>query len=126
MKFITLGPAGSNHEFVTRRYLAFHGIGDRTSIDLAPDFAQGAAAVLAGHADFMVQCAVHPATMATVARFLQGLYVIDTFISPSRDLAIIQRRDVEHPRSLAVMRPDRKSTRLNSSHSAVSRMPSSA
>jgi len=105
MKFITLGPAGSNHEFVTRRYLAFHGIGDRTTIDLAPDFAQGAAAVLAGQADFMVQCAVHPATMATVARFLQGLYVIDTFISPSRDLAIIQRRDVEHPRSLAVMRP---------------------
>jgi hypothetical protein len=105
MKFITLGPVGSNHEYVTRRYLNFHGIRDRAAIELATDFERGAAAVLEGRADFMVQVAVHPATMATVAKYLEGLYVVDTFISPSQDLAIIQRNGVERPRTLAVMRP---------------------
>lgn len=105
MKFTTLGPSGSNHEFVTRNYLDFHGIRERATIDLAIDFEQGAAAVLAGSADFMIQCAVHPATMPTVAKYLDGLYVVDTFISPSQDLAIIQRKDTDDPRTLAVMLP---------------------
>jgi hypothetical protein len=105
MRFITLGPAGSNHEYVTRHYLEFHGIEERSEIELSADFARGAAAVLEGRADFMVQCAVHPETMNTVAKYLSGLYVVDTFISPSQDLAIIERRDAHRPRSLAVMRP---------------------
>jgi hypothetical protein len=105
MKFITLGPAGSNHEYVTRNYLEFHGIKDKASIDLAVDFEQGAKAVLNGDADFLVQCAVHPATMTTVAKYLNGLYVVDTFISPSQDLAIIHRKDAVRPDTLAVMKP---------------------
>jgi hypothetical protein len=90
---------------VTRQYLDFHGIRDRASIELVKDFQQGAEAVLEHRADFMVQCAVHPATMATVAKYLEGLYVVDTFISPSQDLAIIQRNDTQAPRKLAVMLP---------------------
>lgn len=105
MKFITLGPAGSNHEFVTLRYLDFHGLRDRAAVLLATDFAQGADAVLKGAADFMIQCAVHPSCTATMGRFFEGLFAIDTFISPSQDLAILQRNDAVQPRSLAVMRP---------------------
>ena len=105
MKFITLGPAGSNHEYVTLRYLDFHGLGDRATLTLAADFAQCADAVLKGTADFMIQCAVHPSCMATMGRFFEGLFAIDTFISPSQDLAILQRNDAIQPRTLAVMRP---------------------
>ncbi|MBS0339304.1 MAG: hypothetical protein JSS56_02185 [Proteobacteria bacterium] len=105
MKFIALGPRGSNHEFVTRHYLEFHGLAERATLDLVNDFEEGARRVLAHQADFMVQCAVHPATMATVAKYLQGLYVVDTFISPSQDLAILQRVDAPAPRTLAVMLP---------------------
>jgi hypothetical protein len=105
MKFITLGPSGSNHEYVTRNYLAFHGIDRKAGVELAVDFEQGARAVLAGEADFLVQCAVHPATMATVAKYLEGLYVVDTFISPSQDLAIIRRKAAARSGTLAVMAP---------------------
>lgn len=105
MRFITLGPTGSNHEYVTRNYLGFHGITSKAMVDLAVDFEQGAKAVLSGKAEFLVQCAVHPATMATVAKYLNGLYVVDTFISPSQDLAIIQRRGAVQPDTLAAMEP---------------------
>jgi hypothetical protein len=43
--------------------------------------------------------------MATVAKYLNGLYVVDTFISPSQDLAIIQRRGAVQPDTLAAMEP---------------------
>ncbi|SIR71191.1 hypothetical protein [Pseudacidovorax sp. RU35E] len=105
MKFITLGPAGNNHELVTLRYLDFHGLRDRAALAFARDFSEGAAAVLSGTADFMVQCAVHPECSTTMARSFDGLYALDTFISPSRDLAILQRKDVAQPRTLAVMSP---------------------
>jgi hypothetical protein len=105
MKFITLGPPGSNHEYVMRNYLAFHGIADKSTIELAVDFEAGAQAVLRGDADFLLQCAVHPATMATVAKYLDGLFVVDTFIAPSQDLAVIRRRNVPRSTTLAVMRP---------------------
>ncbi|MDP9607522.1 UNVERIFIED_ORG: hypothetical protein J2W38_007347 [Variovorax paradoxus] len=105
MKFITLGPSGSNHEYVTRNYLDFHEISAKSSIDLAVDFESAAHAVLTGKADFLLQCAVHPATMATVAKYLDGLFVVDTFIAPSQDLAVIRRKDVPRSSTLAVMRP---------------------
>lgn len=105
MRFITLGPAGSNHEFVTRRYLDFHGLRQRATLDLAPHFERCTEAVLHRDADFMVQCAVHPAAVSTVAKFFAGLHLVDTFISPSQDLAILQRIDAPQPISLAVMAP---------------------
>ena len=105
MKFITLGPAGSNHEYVTRRYLKVHGLSSHAEIILAKDFDTAIAAIKNKEADYLIQCAVHPATCATVAEFLNGMYVIDTFISPSQDLGILKRKDVNNPQTLAVMQP---------------------
>lgn len=105
MKFIALGPTGSNHEYVTRRYLQTHGLTGRAEILLAKDFESAVQAIKNKEADFLIQCAVHPATCATVAEFLNGVYVIDTFISPSQDLGILKRKDVAAPQTLAVMQP---------------------
>lgn len=105
MKFITLGPTGSNHEYVTLKYLDFHRLEGRAELELAIDFDAAAQAVLSGSADFMVQCAVHPSCMATMAKFFKGLYAIDTFISPSQELAVVERRIDKPSKSLAVMLP---------------------
>ena len=105
LDFVTLGPQGSNHQLVTQRYLRLHGLQGRACIGLAEDFDEAAARVLDRRCDFLVQCAVHPATMATVARYREGLYVVDAFISPSRDLAVIRDRRVAEPRGLALMAP---------------------
>jgi len=105
IRFATLGPSGSNHQFVVERYLAFHGLGDCATISLHSDFSAGVASVLDGGADFLVQCAVHPSTPGTVARYFDGLYVVDTFISPSRELAIVRNRAKPQSRSIAAMQP---------------------
>lgn len=103
LRLATLGPAGSNHELVAGRYLEFHGVSGRAQVFLHPDFAAAAQAVLSGEADFLLQCAVHPSTPDTVARYFNGLFVIDTFISPSRDLAVIRRNDRPAPKTVGAM-----------------------
>lgn len=100
--FVTLGPEGTNHEQVTRRYLDFHGID--ASLHLIDDFFAGLELMGQGAADHMVQVAVHPdcADVVAKAHFGHDIHVIDTFISPSQDLAILTRTEVEKPRSLAL------------------------
>jgi hypothetical protein len=99
---VTLGPSGTNHELVTHRYLEFHGL--EASVVLIDDFFDALAMIDRGEADFLVQVAVHPDCAEVVARahFDHGIHVMDTFISPSKELAILTRRDVAHPRTLAL------------------------
>jgi hypothetical protein len=100
--FATLGPEGTNHEFVTRRYLAAHRLAAAT-VRLLRDFDEGLAALRSGEADYLVQCAAHPATAATTGRHFREVFVIDAFVAPSQPMAIARRADVAAPRSLALM-----------------------
>jgi len=99
--FCTLGPAGSNHELVTRRYIQFHAIGDAI-IELVLDFSEAVKMILDHRADHIVQCAVHPEVARTVGAHRDRLFIIDTFIAPSKDLAVLSRIEVDKPVSLGL------------------------
>ena len=103
LTFATLGPADSNHDLVTRRYLAFRGLDDARVV-LVDDFDEALVAMAAGDIDHILQVAVHPQATSTVAKafFRHGIYVIDTFIAPSHPLAVLTRADVSQPRTLAL------------------------
>jgi hypothetical protein len=101
VRLITLGPAGSNHELVARRYAAYHGRTD-AAIDLVLDFHDAAEAVLAGRAGYMLQAAAHPQTAEIIGRYLNRLFVADTFIAPSKPMALLAREGVSRPRTLAL------------------------
>lgn len=102
LRFMTLGPSGSNHEFVTARYLEFHGLTDKATVELVLDFDTAAKAVIRGDADYLIQVAVHPSTTEIVAKFRKHLFVVDAFVSGSKDMAVVTQIDVEQPRSLAL------------------------
>lgn len=102
LRFITLGPTGSNHEFVTARYIQHHGLDDNATLELVLDFDDAAHMVINGHADYIVQVAVHPSTAETVARHRKQLFIIDAFVSPSKDMSVVTRVDVEVPQTLAL------------------------
>ena len=101
--FVTLGPAGTNHEFVTGKYLEYRGL-KNAQIKLIDDFLVGLAMINNGTADYMIQVAVHPecANVVAIAHFEYGIHVIDTFISPSKELGIVTRRDIKTPKTLAL------------------------
>jgi hypothetical protein len=114
LTFITLGPSGTNHEFVTHNYLKHRGI-QTAHIQLIDDFQFGLSMIADGEADYMVQVAVHPdcADVVAKAHFEYDIHIIDTFISPSKELGILTRRDVKVPKSIALQPATRKYADLN-------------
>lgn len=92
LRFTTLGPEGGNHHFVLLRYLAAHGICDTAKVELIDDFHCGAESLIAGRADFMLQCAVHPDLAAITGGYRRKVVVVDSFISPSQPMALLRAR----------------------------------
>ena len=95
LTFSTLGQAGSNHHFVLRQYLAAHGIQEASRIVLFDDFHAGARALIAGEADYLLQCAVHPAAAEITGTYRSAMVVVDAFISPSRPMALVRATQSE-------------------------------
>tara|TARA_B100001287_G_scaffold82213_1_gene68486 strand:- start:4030 stop:4608 length:579 start_codon:yes stop_codon:yes gene_type:complete len=102
MLFITLGPSGTNHEFVTQNYLSFRKLKD-VDIKLIDNFYFGLEMIADGRADYMVQAAVHPdcSDLVAKAHFQYGISVVDTFISPGKQLALLSRMDISKPKRVA-------------------------
>ncbi|MFT4064715.1 hypothetical protein [Paraburkholderia sp.] len=69
---------------------------------LVLSFDDAARMVIDGEADYIVQVAVHPSTAEIVAKYRKQLFVIDAFVSPSKDMAVVTRVDVDTPRTLAL------------------------
>lgn len=99
--FGTLGPEGSNHDWVAKRYLDFHGLAD-ARIELYMDFDDAIDAMLRGDTHHVIQVAVHPSVPTTVARYRGRAHIIDTFISPSQPMAVLTRTDIGVPRTLGL------------------------
>jgi ABC-type amino acid transport substrate-binding protein len=104
IRFATLGPSGTNHELVLQRYMAFHGVTDY-AVTLVLSFTEAVAALQAGEVDFILQCAVHPQTPATLGENFRHLFAIDSFIADSQELAVLTRAEVEVPRSIGLLMP---------------------
>jgi hypothetical protein len=102
--FATLGPAGTNHEFATRRYIGLHEIDD-ARIELVSDFKSAADGLLRGSYDFVVQCAVHPDTPRTLGANFRTMFAVDCFISCSRELAVLTLKEIEQPKSIGLLAP---------------------
>lgn len=98
-RLATLG-RGTNHDFVARRYAGLRGLDpEPLACDTLKDCAD---AVLAGDAAYAVICSVHPDTPHLLTAYHKRLFLADTFISPSKPLAIVTREQIHRPHSIGV------------------------
>lgn len=100
--FGTLGPAGSNHDFVAAAFLAAHGL-QTGRVTLFADFEGVFAALGAGDVDFVLQVAVHPSVAASVGGNLGAAHLIDAFVAPSQPMVVLVDAERARPESLALM-----------------------
>jgi hypothetical protein len=100
--FITLGPTGTCHERAVRRYAGFQGIEDY-EIELITDFFDGLERLRERDDTFLVQCSAHPLVHKITEKYWTEVFVVDTFIYPTKHLVLLSRRDVERPRSLGIV-----------------------
>lgn len=100
--FVTLGPTGTCHERAVIEYARFQGIGDY-EIELITDFFLGLEMIRGRDDAFLVQCSAHPKVHEITETHWTEVFVVDTFIYPTKALAVLSRRDVERPRSLGIV-----------------------
>jgi hypothetical protein len=110
-KFITLGPSGTCHENALRHYLEFQGLRS-FEIVLVEDLLDAIERVRGSPGTFLVQCSAHVQVHLVTERFHTEVFVIDTFIYPTKELALLVRRDVSEPRSLGIVSATRGYTNL--------------
>jgi hypothetical protein len=100
--FITLGPSGTCHENALRHYLDFQGVSDFELV-LTTDLL-GAIGQVRGRPDtFLVQCSAHVQVHLVTERYHTEVFVIDTFIYPTKELGLLVRKDVGEPKSLGIV-----------------------
>lgn len=103
-RFITLGPEGTCHENALLHYLEFQGIArEDVDISLTEDLLGEIVRVRDEPNTFLVQCSAHVQVHLVTERYHTGVFVIDTFIYPTKELSLLVRTDVEHPRSLGIV-----------------------
>src|SRR5689334_19941696 len=102
IKVVTLGPEGTCHERAVRRYMVFQGI-DAYEIEFIADFLDGLERIRGRDSAFLVQCSAHPKVHEVTERYWNEIYVIDTFIYPTKALAVLTRREIDQPRSLGLV-----------------------
>jgi len=105
-RFITLGPDGTCHENALLQYLEFQGL-DSYEIELVPDLLEAIVRVRDEPHTFLVQCSAHVQVHLVTERCHEHVFVIDTFIYPTKELGLIVRRDVDRPRSLGIVNATR-------------------
>lgn len=101
-RLITLGPEGTCHERATRAYMAFQGVGEY-EIELTTDLFAGLDTVRETPGAFLVQCSAHPKVHEITERYWTEVFVVDTFIYPTKHLVLLSRREVARPRSLGIV-----------------------
>jgi hypothetical protein len=102
--FITLGPSGTCHENALRHYLEFQGLtDDRARVVLVDDLLEGIERVRGSENTFLVQCSAHLQVHLVTERYHEEVFAIDTFLYPTKELALLIRRDVSQPKSLGIV-----------------------
>jgi hypothetical protein len=99
---VTLGPSGTCHERAAIEYMAFQGVED-FEIEFIGNFFDGLEKVRGKDNAFLIQCSAHPQVHEITERYWADVFVVDTFIYPTKALAVLSRREVERPRTLGLV-----------------------
>lgn len=110
--FITLGPQGTCHENATLRYLEFQELAD-AQLELVDDLLDGLERLRGAENTFLVQCSAHPQVHMLTELYHEEVFVVNTFIYPTKELALLVRTEVEQPRSLGIVAATRGYTDLS-------------
>jgi hypothetical protein len=102
IQLVTLGPHGTCHERATIAYMGFQGV-DQFEIDFIGDFYDGLETIRGRENAFLIQCSAHPLVHKITEKHWRDVFVVDTFIYPTKALAVLSRREVERPRTLGLV-----------------------
>lgn len=84
------------------RYMEFQGVEDY-EFEFIGDFFDGLELIRGRPNAFLIQCSAHPLVHKVTEKYWDEIFVVDTFIYPTKALAVLARREVERPRTLGLV-----------------------
>lgn len=84
------------------RYLEFQGLTE-ARVELVEDLLEGLERVREEPSSFLVQCSAHPDVHIATERYREEVLVVDTFLYPAKEMALLARVGVENPRTLGIV-----------------------
>lgn len=102
MKFATLGPEGTCHQNAARNYVGHFGLDD-ADIVLVENFDVGIDRLYDREFDYLIQNSAHLNVHIVTERYHNEISVLDTFIYPTQEMALLEFADVEHPRTVGLV-----------------------
>lgn len=103
MRFATLGPAGSCHDYALRHYLEHHSVAD-AEVVLIYDFLAGLERLHAGEFDYLMQNSAHSTVHILTEKYYPEVCVADVFLFTTKELALLEDARVEVPRTLGLVK----------------------
>ena len=104
MKIATLGPAGSNHDLNTRRYIEFHEL-KKAEIIYVEDFFKGLEMMRRDEVDLMIQVCAHHHVADVIERHYKEIFLVDSYIGKTKAMGLLTRAEVSEPRSVGYIPP---------------------
>jgi hypothetical protein len=101
-RVVTLGPSGTCHERAVGAYMEFQGV-DEYEVEFIEDFFDGLELIRGRDDAFLIQCSAHPLVHKVTERYWDEVFVVDTFIYPTKALAVLSRRELEQPKTLGLV-----------------------
>jgi hypothetical protein len=82
--------------------MRFQGVED-FDVEFIGDFFDGLERIRGKENAFLIQCSAHPKVHEVTERHWAEVFVVDTFIYPTKALAVLRRREAERPRTLGLV-----------------------
>ena len=100
--FCTLGPEGTCHDNAVKNYINFQKINE-ASIIYVSNFSDAVDLLKSGKANYIVQNCAHPQVGELNEKYCREIFIIDSFIFPTKPMGVIRRKDMRDSKTLGLM-----------------------
>ncbi len=103
IRICTLGPDGTCHDNATRHYMEFQNIVAQSEIVYVKDFTEAVTLLKESRADYIIQNCAHPQVGLLNEKYRKEVFIIDSFLFPTKSMGIIKRKNSKHKNTIGMM-----------------------
>lgn len=103
IRICTLGPQGTCHDNAAGNYMEFQNIKAQGEIVYVTDFTDAVTMLKEERADYIIQNCAHPQVGLLNEKYRKEIFIIDSFLFPTKSMGIIRRKDSRHKNTIGIM-----------------------
>ncbi len=103
IRICTLGPEGTCHDNAVRNYIEFQNIKAQSEVVYVADFTDAVTMLKEKRADYIIQNCAHPQVGLLNEKYRKEIFIIDSFLFPTKSMGIMKRKNSRHNNTIGVM-----------------------